>query len=223
MSLPLLETAIKVFEKQQVHFIFPGNVYNYNPDKYPVVYENTPQNPVSIKGKVRQQMEERLKQKANTQFRVLIFRMGDYIGKYAPSSWTNRLIKVENRKITLTLPGNKNVEHCWAYLPDACETLCQVIEKKDQLNNFENIHFPGTNASFAQIQSALENSFQQPVKTNSFPWFIIQILQLFSPMMKAILEMRYLWNKKLLLESLRLQELDIQPASTPLGEIFSMN
>ena len=79
--LPLLENTARVAEEKNLTIVFPGNVYVFDPRDGPLFDENTPHNPVSGKGQMRKEMEARLRQASEKGARVIILRMGDFIGQ----------------------------------------------------------------------------------------------------------------------------------------------
>jgi hypothetical protein len=68
-------------------FVLPGTVYNFGPDAFPDLRETSPQNPVTAKGRIRAEMERRLREAASTEVGLLIVRAGDFFGPKAGNNW----------------------------------------------------------------------------------------------------------------------------------------
>ena len=86
VALPMLETAAQVAEENRLTVLFPGNTYVFDPADGPDFDEQAPQRPATSKGKIRLAMEARLEQASRRGARVIVLRMGDYIGENAPSA-----------------------------------------------------------------------------------------------------------------------------------------
>jgi len=60
--------------------LLPGTIYNYGPDAFPVLREDSPQHASTHKGKIRIALEEKLQAAAGRGVRSLIVRLGDFFG-----------------------------------------------------------------------------------------------------------------------------------------------
>ena len=65
LAIPMLANTIAAAVAEGALIVFPGNVYNYGPDAWPAIREDSPQHPVSRKGAVRVEMEAMLKAAAS--------------------------------------------------------------------------------------------------------------------------------------------------------------
>ena len=120
LVLPMLESTIAAAEANGARIVLPGTVYNYGPDVFPEISTDAPQNARSHKGKIRVEMERRLKEAAaRGKARVLIVRAGDFFGPRAVNSWFSQgLVKAGSRPKAITYPGTRGIGHQWTYLPD---------------------------------------------------------------------------------------------------------
>jgi nucleoside-diphosphate-sugar epimerase len=84
LVLPTLESSITAARATGARIVLPGTVYNFGPEALPLIGENSPQNPVTRKGRIRAEMERRLEAAGVP---VLIVRAGDYFGPEAASNW----------------------------------------------------------------------------------------------------------------------------------------
>ena len=202
--LPLMENTARVAEENNLTVVFPGNVYVFDPKDGPLFDEDAPHNPVSSMGQMRKEMEARLKTASNSGARVIIIRMGDFIGEGLASDWFQHLIKSTRRGYVLTATGKRDVNHTWAYLPDVGRTVAELVEKKDTLEAFSVFHFRGYQISFDDIAQAIEQASGKPVSIGSFPWIALQLMSPFNKMFNGLLEMRYLWMEEINLDETRL-------------------
>jgi nucleoside-diphosphate-sugar epimerase len=115
--------------------VFPGTVYNFGPDAFPLVSESSPQRPNTRKGAIRVAMERRLEQAARDGVPVLIVRAGDFFGAQSQGDWFSQgLVKPGRPLRSLSYPGDPEVGHAWAYLPDLAETIAELVERERELS-----------------------------------------------------------------------------------------
>jgi nucleoside-diphosphate-sugar epimerase len=208
LQLPMLESSIAAAKAADARLVFPGTVYNYGADAFPAISESSPQHPTTRKGAIRVAMEERLAQASRDGVRVLIVRAGDFFGAAATNnSWFVQLVTPHKPVRKVTYPGERDVGHAWAYLPDLGETIARLVEREGELAPFESFHFGG---HWFERGVEIALATQRVAKARSarigrFPWFALRLLSPFVGMFREILEMRYLWttpvkldNKKLL-------------------------
>lgn len=219
--LPMLDNTIAAAEANGARIVLPGTVYNYGPDAFPVITDDAPQNPLTRKGKIRGEMERRLKQAAaRGRARVLIVRAGDFFGPTAANSWFSQgLVKAGSRPKAITYPGRRGVGHQWTYLPDMAEVLLRLIEHPD-LEDFASFNMGGHwdgdgTAMIGAIRRALDEPFLPVKKT---PWLMMRLASPFVTFLREVMEMRYLWQVPVRLDNARLLALLGSEPHTPLDE-----
>ncbi len=142
--LPMIENTIAGAKASGARILLPGTIYNYGPDAFPVLREDSPQNATTHKGKIRIALEKKLEDAAREGVKSLILRFGDFFGPKPGNSWFSQGMVTPNRLLkSITYPGKKGVGHSWAYLPDAGEAFAQVIEREAALEDFARFHFRG--------------------------------------------------------------------------------
>lgn len=221
VALPMLENVAAVAESERLTVLFPGNVYVFDPADGPVFDESSPQRPITEKGRLRLAMEARLAQAAERGARVILLRMGDFIGRHAAGSWLQHLIRRVPRGIRLTLPGTSELPHTWAYLPDAAACAAALLEVRGELPAWYSLHYRGHRASFAEIATALHTAGGLEVIPHPMAWWPLRLAAPFSPLMRGVIEMRYLWQREVNLDDGRLRSIvgDRCPR-TPLDEVM---
>lgn len=58
--MPMLDNTIVAATAEAATIVLPGTVYNYGPDAFPILTEESPQHPMTRKGAIRVEMEKRL-------------------------------------------------------------------------------------------------------------------------------------------------------------------
>lgn len=223
-ALPWLNVAATVAEEKKLNVIFPGNIYILNPDNGPEFDEETIIDPITPKGKIRKAMETRLKTASQNGAKVVIIRCGDFIGKNLPSTWMEYLINKTKRGTKLLMPGDANLIHSWAYLPDVALAVTEITNKLDKLPAFNIFHFKGLQFSLNNLAESIKQVTGKEVVKKNFPWFIIRVMGIFSVLYAGIFEMRYLWKNEINLNDKKLNTLlGHDSVITPLNQILSEN
>ena len=195
--LPMIDTTAAVAEENHQTIVFPGNVYVFDPDDGPEFDERSPMRPLGSRGRLRMEMEQRLKLASERGARVIIIRMGDFIAADAASSWMRHLIRKTKSGYILSVTGPRNLIHSWAYLPDAARVTAELIDRRDELDAFSVFHYRGYRNTLNDIAVAIRQVTGKDVKIAAFPWFIIRLMAPFSTMFKSLVEMRYLWTREI--------------------------
>lgn len=205
LQLPMLNAAIAAARVAGARLVFPGNAYNFGPDAFPDLTEASPQHPRTRKGALRVRMEQVLARAAEEGLRVLIVRMGDFLGVRPGSDWLSQGMVKPGRPITsVTYPGPLSVGHCWAYLPDAAEIIVRLAEEEANLAAFEVFHMRGQCLTGEAFVEALQAAAGRKLPVSRLPWFAIRAMAPFNETMREMLEMRYLWETPVLMDNSRL-------------------
>jgi nucleoside-diphosphate-sugar epimerase len=221
LVLPMLESTIAAARAAGARILLPGNVYNYGPDAFPLVKEDSPQHPLTRKGAIRVEMEQRLAAAAETGVRSLVVRAGDFFGPAAGNNWFSQgLVKPGRAVSAVTLPGGPGIGHAWAYLPDLAEAMARLAEREDQLAAFDSFHFAGHwDADGTQMAAAIRRvTGKADLPLRRFPWLLARLASPFVTLFREIVEMRYLWQEAVALDNSRLVSVLGSEPHTPLDE-----
>jgi len=228
LALPMLTHAIEAARASGARLILPGNVYNFGPDAGYCVSEASPQRPLTRKGAVRVEMEQLLRQAADDRqrpVRSLVLRAGDFFGGHAPASWFQTLMVKPGKHLKqVTYPGEPNVGHAWAYLPDLAATMIRLMEidlaDPQRLAPCEVLHFGGHwMARGIDMAEAVRRASGVPtLPIKAMPWGMLMMLTPFVRVLREMREMRYLWQVPLQLDNRKLLALLGQEPHTPQDE-----
>ena len=219
VQLPMLSATIAAAKASSARIVFPGTVYNYGPDAFPSIDEASAQNPVTRKGAIRVQMEQALRQAANEGVRVLIVRAGDFFGPKPGNNWLSQgLVKPGKPIAAVSYPGPLAIPHCWAYLPDVAEIMVRLATKSDGLADFETFHMRGQTVTGDKMAEALSEAAGRKLAVHRLPWIAIKAMSPFNETMREMLEMRYLWERPVLLDNAKLVARLGEEPHTPIVE-----
>ena len=179
--------------------------------------------PTTSKGKIRVEIEALFANAAKHGVQTIILRAGDFFGADGRSSWLDQAIfKDAIKKGVFTAPGKLDTVHAFAYLPDLGAAFAALGEKAESLQAFEVFHFTGHNITLQQLHAAGEAAVGKKLKISFLPWAILAVMGLFMPIIRALREMRYLWQVPHRLVDPRLAEVIGPLPTTPLNEAVRM-
>jgi nucleoside-diphosphate-sugar epimerase len=188
----LTKQVIEVAKSTKASVIIPGNVYNYGaeaPSVYAVDTAHGAKNPL---GRIRIEMEAAYQ---TSGVRTIVLRAGDFIDTQASGNWFDMMITPKIGKGIFTYPGNPDVNHAWAWLPDLARAAVDLAEMRDDLPVFADVPFAGYTLTGRELCAAVEKAYGQPLRLKKMNWLPIQIARPFWPLAKHLLEMRYQWSK----------------------------
>ncbi|MFW0753947.1 SDR family oxidoreductase [Pseudomonas sp. H11T01] len=224
LVLPMLDNTIAAAKAQGATIVLPGTVYNFGPDAFPILREDSPQQPKTRKGEIRVEMERRMRLATTQGSRVIIVRAGDFFGPTSGNSWfAQGLVKPGKAVAKVSLPGAPGVGHQWAYIPDVAHTMINLIERREDLLPFAVFHMAGHwDADGMQMAEAIcrvvtGRGGKQP-KLHPFPWWLIRLTSPFIETFRELLEMRYLWSSLVRMSNTHLQATIGQELHTPLDQ-----
>jgi nucleoside-diphosphate-sugar epimerase len=224
LVLPMIANTIEAARATGARIVLPGTVYNFGPDAFPTLREDSPQHPRTRKGAIRVELEHRLEAAAGEGVRSLVVRAGDFFGAGAANSWFSQGLAAAGAPVTtIRNPGRDGVGHQWAYLPDVAATMVRLLEADDGSTAFERFHMDGhwdaSGRGMAEaVQRVVARETGRTPRIAAFPWWLATLAAPVVPFLRELREMRYLWREPLRMDNARLvARLGAEP-HTPLDE-----
>lgn len=221
LVLPMLDNTIAAAKASGARVLFPGTIYNFGPDAFPKLTERSPQHPLTRKGQIRVQMEQRLQAAADDGVRTLIVRAGDYFGPRAGNTWFTQGLLAGQRNVRFVFyPGPRELGHAWAYLPDVAETMALLLDNEARLAAFDIFHFRGhwLNRGADMADAIRRRAGLAKGRILAFPWWTVRLAAPFVEVCREMLEMRYLWKVPAELDNTKLRAVIGEEPHTPLEE-----
>lgn len=221
--MPMVDNTIAAAAEQHATIVLPGTIYNYGPDAFPLLREDSPQHPQTRKGAIRARLESALSAATGAGARVIVVRAGDFFGPAARNNWLGQGMIQPGRPVsTIRVPGTPGAGHAWAYLPDVGRAMVALLERRRTLPDFATFHMAGhwdpdgqqMAASIAQVVARHGGH----ARITAFPWWMMPLAAPFVPTMRELLEMRYLWQRSVQLDNSRLKSVLGAEPHTPLDE-----
>jgi nucleoside-diphosphate-sugar epimerase len=206
-GLPMLENSIAAARQCGATLLFPGNIYNFGPDAGQRLSEDSPQRPLTRKGRIRVQMEQMLSDASREGVRSIVIRCGDFFGPEGHSSWFSHALVKPGRPVTrISYPGPQAAGHSWAYLPDVGEAAAELALRRAGFAPFETFHFAGhwLPRGVQMAETICDIAGIPRARIGGFPWWGIRALSPFVKTLREMLEMRYIWEQSLALDNRKL-------------------
>ena len=219
----LTQAAIDVSRALGATLMLPASVYNFGAGMPPLLHEDTPQVPTTLKGRLRVATERQIL--AATQdgaMKAVVIRAGDFFGG-GRGTWLDLVMAKDLARGKFTHPGPLDLPTAWAFLPDLARAFVAVAERRHELPAFQALHFAGhllTGRDWASAAEALakEQGWVRPgaaLRVDSLSWPVLRMLALVMPTMASVCEMRYLWHTPYALANDRLLALIGEEPRTP--------
>jgi len=189
--LVLHQRVIDAALASKATILVPGNVYVFGADTPGPWSETTPHKATNPLGRVRRDMEAAYRRSG---VKTILLRAGDFLDTQASGNWFDRVMVTRLAKGRCVYPGDPDLPHAWAYLPDMAEAAVRLAARQDQLPTFADIPFPGYSLTGRQICAALSQVLHRPVSVREMSWWPLRLLVPLVPSFAGLLEMRYLWN-----------------------------
>ncbi|HEY4079353.1 MAG TPA: NAD-dependent epimerase/dehydratase family protein [Burkholderiaceae bacterium] len=224
LVLPMLDNTVAAALAQRATIVLPGTVYNFGPDAFPLLNEEAPQQPLTRKGAIRVQMEQRLEDASQQGARVIIVRAGDFFGPKSGNNWFSQgLLKPGQPVRAIANPADAGIGHQWAYLPDVARTMVELLARRETLGSFERFHMAGHwDADGRQMAEAIQRVVARrsgiTPRINALPWWLLRLMSPFVVTLREMMEMRYLWKREVKLVNTRLVKTLGREPHTPLDQ-----
>lgn len=202
---PMLEGAIVGASAANAKLVFADNLYVYAPTPRPMT-EDLPYAPITRKGKVRVQMDERLMAAhANGTVRAVIGRASDYYGPDAPNSnFGDRFLKALLAGKPVEWMGKLDLPHTLSFTDDFARGLIVLGEHEQALGQAWHIPAaePLTGREFIQLAGEVAG---MQARAQEVPALMIRALGLFNPIIRELVEMRYEFEEPYIMDSSKFQ------------------
>lgn len=171
--------------------IQPANVYVYGAGAPETLGPDTPHAATNALGRERIRMEDRLRA---SDVPVILLRAGDFIDTEASGSWFDRVLLARLAQGRLDYPGDPDIPHAWAWLPDLARAAVALADRRGTLSRVEEVPFPGYSLTGRDLTALVAEAAGRPMRLGRFAWWPIRLARPFWRLAPGLLEMRYLWN-----------------------------
>lgn len=211
----IMQNVMSACKKHAAKLVFFDNVYMYgNVDGW--MKEDTPNRPVSKKGKVRAQIADMLMDEVKAgNLQALIARSADFYGPETPNSMISAVV-FENfaRGKRAMYMVNDQVKHSYTYTPDAGKATALLGNTAAAYGEIWHLPTDHNVMSGKEFVEKTASEFQVPAKYKVIPSGFLKVLALFNPIVRESLEMLYQNKYQYLFDSSKFQKaFDWQPTT----------
>ena len=218
---PITAATLALARTTGATLMLPGNVYNYGNRLPAVLRADTPFAASHPKAAQRIALEAALAEAAGAPgagaVRSIVIRAGDFLGD--AGTWLDLAMGKGLAQGKFVQMGPADLPHAWAWLPDLARVFVAVAERRAGLAPHARLNCAGITLTGAELQAAFEAALGRPLQRSAFPWPLLRLATPFSPMLRALFEMRYLWQRPHCLDDEPLRALLGTLPATPLAEV----
>lgn len=210
---PLADAAIDAARESGALLMLPANVYNFGRELPASLRSDTPERGNTPKARLRIEIEARMA--ATPGLNSVLIRAGDFFGA-GRGAWFDMGPASRVARGRFVYPGDLDIVHPWAYLPDLARAFVRVAEQADRLQGHHRLHFAGHAITGRELLEAMQASTGQTLRPTTLPWPVIRLGSLVVPMWREMTVMRYLWQRPHRLDDTSLRSLIGPVPHTPL-------
>lgn len=192
-ALPHAYAGIAAAEANGATLLYPGNVWSYGRGMPALLDESTPMHPTMSKGRIRLEIEQRIREACDRGMRAIILRAGDFFGS-GRGSWFDLVVVKELARNRITYPGPEDVVHPWAYVPDLATAVVRLAERRDTFGTFETFGFPGHAMTGRQLIDAIEHVTRNTFNVRHMSWWMLKTVGRLTAVGRELAEFDYLWK-----------------------------
>jgi len=220
--IPALDTVIKASKEIKATILFPENNYAYGNISSPIK-ETTIPLPTTKKGAVRLKLVQHLKAATErNDCKAIVLRLPDFFGPNV----TNGLIKpifenaVNNKPMQWLI--NADIPHQFAFTPDVAKLFYSLTQVKE-LSDYYLINYGGeTVSSIKTFCETVKIHSKNKSEIKVTPKFVLQLIGLFSPEVKALKENFYQFENTISLDDTKLNQTFPDFIKTPLSNAIEI-
>ena len=212
LVLPMLDNTVAAAIAERATIVLPGTIYNYGPDTFPVLSEDSPQRPTTRKGLIRVEWNGACGPQLSTDVASSSSARATSSARTSATVGSSQGLVKPGRPVTaIQLPGAPGVAHQWSYVPDVARAMVALLEHRDRLEPFENFHMAGhwdvdgTQMADSIARAVVRHGGDAP-KRKAFPWWLVALASPIVVTFREMREMRYLWREPVRMSNARLVE-----------------
>jgi nucleoside-diphosphate-sugar epimerase len=200
---PFMQEVIHSCIRNNTKLVFFDNIYLYSKDSVSFMTEESPVDPPSEKGKVRQMLVEMIKQEVEkNDLKALIARSADFYGPGNKNSAlaimvAQNLLKGKKAQVF----GDPSRIHTYTYTPDAAKATALLGNTADAYN--QEWHVPTTKEKLTNFQwmELIASELNTELKIQKVSALMLKVLGVFMPLMREFPEMLYQYERDYIFSS----------------------
>jgi nucleoside-diphosphate-sugar epimerase len=221
---PFIGAVLDACRKHGSKLVFFDNIYLYASSAIPHMTEESPIDPPSRKGRVRQELHEMIMQDVEAdRVNALIIRAADFYGPENQNSAlkimvADNLLKGKKAQVM----GDMDRIHTYTFTPDAAKATALLGNTEEAYNQVW--HAPTTKERLTNRQwmKMIAEEFGQDLKTQRISRGMLRMLGLVVPVLKEFPEMIYQYEQDYVLDSSKIEKRFGMKATRPMEGVKVM-
>lgn len=190
------------------NFVLIGTVYPYgrvqgsNP-----IREDHPREPHTFKGHMRKEQEDLLMQAhAEGKINATVLRLPDFYGPGVSNSMLHSVFQAAANDTVANMLAPLDRPHEFVFVPDVGPVVLRLAEQPGAYGHFW--HLAGSAVTTqAQLLRELERIAGHPIRHRAAGKTMLRVAGLFSPIMRELVEMHYLFTEPVIMDDTALAQL----------------
>lgn len=199
----IMNNTIAACEANHSSLVFFSNIYALSANALNPITENSPVDPPSRKGNVRQQIEDSLMDAAaHGRIRALIARAPDFFGPVGETSVLMALVyqnllkgKAAQWFCSADLP------HSFGYTPELAKGAAMLGNTGDTWNEIWNLPVDAMAPTGREWVQMFAEEMKKKNKVQALPVWLVRMLGLFIPVLRESVEMLYQYDRPYVFDS----------------------
>lgn len=216
----IMQNVITACKEHDCRLVFFDNIYMYDKHNLDGMDEETPVNPPSEKGKVREEIANMVMDAVKAEeLTALIARSADFYGPgiKGTSILTETVIKPLSKGKKANWLGSVDAKHSFTYVPDAAEATALLGNTEDAYNQIWHLPTAKNPPTGKEWIKAIAEEFGVKPKYRGVSKFMVRIIGLFDSTMSELVEMYYQYDRNYIFDSSKFENhFDFTP--TPYAE-----
>jgi nucleoside-diphosphate-sugar epimerase len=213
---PLQRGVLAAAERNGAMLVTLENLYGYGPTDGAPLTEDLPLAATTVKGRTRAIMSQELFATRDAgRVHIAIGRASDFFGAGVTESTLGERIfanALAGRRVDFI--GNPDLPHTYSYVPDIAAGLATLGTDERAIDGVWHLPGPET-VTTREILDLVAHEVGHPLGIRSASKLALRALGLVNPMMRALVEMRYEFDKSFVLDATKYQT-TFGGAGTPL-------
>lgn len=199
----VMNNVIAACEKCQSSLVFFSNIYALSANALNPITENSPVDPPSRKGAVRQQIEDALMDAAaHGRIRALIARAPDFFGPIGQNSLLMALVYQNLLKgKAAQWFCDADMPHSFGYTPELARGTAMLGNATNTWNEIWDLPVDATAPDGREWTRIFSSMMNKKNKVQTLPKWMVQGLGLFIPILRESVEMLYQYDRPYVFDS----------------------
>ncbi len=217
----IMESVINACKQEKAALVFFDNIYMYDPNHLSFMTEETPINPVSKKGRVRNLIANMLiNEMEKGELRAVIARSADFYGPSIKNTsvLTETVFNNFSKGKKAFWFSSVNFKHSVTYVPDAARATALLGNTPEAFNQVWHLPTASNPLTGKEWIEAIAKEMGVEPKYQLVSKFMLRLIGLFQPVMREMTEMLYQYDRDYVFDSSKFEShFDFKPTSYQAG------